>query len=424
VRQRRLLLIVLAAAAGLSVLQVWLRRAGPARDPTRDYSCLRSNPWGTKALRELCARLGWQTKVWRQSFAHLPPPPAVLCVLAPAQPLAHEELRALEQWVHSGGQLVIAVRQAPWVRLGEDKAVLDSNHLLLAWLGLAMAPPRRAARSCVVEGNPWPSYRIRKLALGEPAQVVRLRDQAALRRYLRAQGVAAEALRALPAAAPAQLVGRLATDAGVLGLSLRLGRGRIAVLADVHMLSNGWIGQADNALLAAAVIFPAGAPQVLFDEYHHGLGWPARGAPSRAQRVAAASVNLLLVALGVYLLPAVVVRMGRARVWRGRARRSLGEYVRAVAWLYQRAQLRSAALLVLGRAVRRAWAVRLGLAADAPPAAFAQAAAQRRLPAARRLAEVLTSLQQVQQAHPLSNEQFLRLARELITLQRELARHE
>ncbi|MCX7598450.1 MAG: DUF4350 domain-containing protein, partial [Armatimonadetes bacterium] len=273
-RRWRYWLLGLAVLVAVVAARTHLRRQHPALDPVADYSSLRSNQWGTKALRELCAAYGMQILTWRRSFEYLSRDVHTLCILNPLDAFSGAELAALEKWIRSGGHLVIAVRDVPREQSTSNGPQLTATHLLLAWLGLVLKQPDMPPRRTVlVAGACWTAYSVRRLAAPEANELVWLGDSQKIKAYLLERGVSDEALKTLPRQAGAQVMGRLtvanppAADTlpqGALGLAMSLGQGRIDVLGDANILSNKYLGEADNALLAAAILLPDAPARLAF----------------------------------------------------------------------------------------------------------------------------------------------------------------
>ena len=215
---------------------------------------------------------------------------------------------------------------------------------------------------------------------------------------------------------PTRTTGVLRTGGRILGLSLARGKGTVDVLADVNVLSNYYLGKADNVLLAASLLLADAKGSVYFDEYRHGFGRAAEGPTAASQRAVSAALWLLILALALYCLSSMT-RMGRAHAYLPQPRRSVGEYVRAVAGLYQRAHYRKAALETLAAAVRRRWALRLGISPRARPEQFAHAARQRQLPLASELQRALQEADALLEEREVSREALLRAATRLARLQ-------
>jgi hypothetical protein len=423
VRSWRTLLIVCVGLAVVALVRTYFDQHRPSTDPTADYSSLRTNQWGTKAFRQLCSHFGLQGKTWKQPLFALPAEARLIVLLNPFKPFEPNEIARLEEWVEQGGHLILAVRDAEPNHVQRNVVRLDGNHALLAWLGLAIKRVTWKGNTENVDGCPWEGYQIRSVESLEPAEFVTLATRAEVTRHLRERGAKSEALQNLPPVAPVRTLGVFRVGGNVLGLSLALGRGRVDVLADVNILSNASIGKADNALLGAALCLRDAPGEALFDEYHHGMGAAEYSPSARSKHVLVSALWLFLASLALYSL-FEMTRMGKAHVWKEGSRRSVAEYVRAVAWLYQRADQRKAVLLTLAAAVRRAWAIRLGISHQSSPQQFALAARNRRLAVATSLERALAAAAELEQAPEVSQAQFVRLGSHLVRLQAALDRQE
>ncbi|MBC7286599.1 MAG: DUF4350 domain-containing protein [Armatimonadetes bacterium] len=418
----RLWLTIVLACTILAAFQTWLNARHPSLDPVRDYSSLRSNRWGTKALREMCRLLGYRPQVWRQPLKDLPDGPAALLMVGSTDALAPEEFDQLTQWIESGGCLVVSPLPDHLTASVADGPILNAGHYLLAWLGAVLEPSATGGETTTVavEAPNWPGYRVRRIATCRPGHIKRVGAQSAVKRSLAQRLSDEKVLKALPPTADAVLEAEVRSRDGVIAALFRVGKGHVVVVADPNVLGNGWIGTADNVLLVAGPIFTSGAEKVIFDEYHHGL---ARGRTFAGLRTLSAIILLFLGALAAYLLPGAM-RMGQAQVLRPARRRSAKEYISAVAWLYQSAGMRSAAIGMLERALRQSCALRFGVTADAPPDQIAAAALQRGFGDAARLQRVLERCTLAVGLRPgPSGREFLSLAQELTELREEISRH-
>ena len=424
-RRWRSLLILLVGLAVLGFLRVRGASRGPAADPVRDYSSLRANRWGTRVLRQLCSQFGLDPVVWRKPFSDLAPEDPLLVVLNPFRAVSTEEFAALESWVSQGGHLVVAVRDASPTSRGDDgrKERLDGNHAILAWLGLVLKERGWSVETESVEECPWQGYRLATLAAPGAVELAAVRSRAEVRRHLAGRDAGEEVLADLPAMATVRALGLLRAGGRVLGVSLSLGQGTVDVLGDVNVLSNAYIGKADNVLLAGLLVLRHGPSRVLFDEYHHGFGAAGSSKSARSRRALGATILLLLGALFVCCLGSLW-RMGRAQAFAEKPRRSVAEYVHAVASLYQRANQRKAALATLAAAVRRRWALRLGIPPNSSPEQFALAARRRRLSAADALERVFSEAAGIEALPEVPRDQFARLGAQLARLQADLDRQE
>ena len=208
---------------------------------------------------------------------------------------------------------------------------------------------------------------------------------------------------------------------GALLVDYAYGRGRIVVLSDPYIVSNGGINRADNLFLAFNVVTGGGpAGRVAFDEFHQGFGATEnsvlayfRGTPI-----------LWIFAQGALVVLALVWTRGRrfARPLPApRAdRRSKLEYVASMAELQQRARAYDLAIENIYTRTRRALARYGGVSASATLDVLAARVAARSGRDRGKLESLLRECEDAIAGTPLSARRALELARRLRELERDL----
>lgn len=394
-------LLVTALALLFVVLAIIFARPAGGHDPIRDHSAARTNPWGTKALAELCQQHGLKTSYWQSSLSSLSPRQQYLCLFDPTFALTDDDLQKLLQWVQRGGTLLVAIDLDPSHDLTFDAPKVSPNDALLAALGLA------SSRGGPTEGTTVPVGSL-------SATLPELRDV----RRLYVPGP--HRLRPAPhagALVPLKWETIVADSAGGIVLSANHGKGYLYALSEAEMLSNNTLARADNVILAANLLFDGRATTVHFDEAIHlvrpGLSDEARQLdPSRAM----AALFAVIAALALYLI---------SRGWRFGApvpltttpRRSALEFVNAFAELYRRAGAHGATLNLLRHSFRLRLATSAGVASDLSPAALAAAVAARRHVPEAPLANLLQQLEPGPAGETPTDS-------ELLALTRQMARYE
>ncbi|HEX3558940.1 MAG TPA: DUF4350 domain-containing protein [Pyrinomonadaceae bacterium] len=207
---------------------------------------------------------------------------------------------------------------------------------------------------------------------------------------------------------------------GALLVDYAYGRGRVVVLSDPYIVSNGGINRADNLFLAAGVVTGGRAGRVAFDEFHQGYGATEneffayfRGTPV-----------LWLFAQTLMLVVALVWTRGRrfARaIPAPRAdRRSKLEFVASMAELQQRARAYDLAVENIYQRTRRALARYGGVGANAPLEQVAARVAARSGRDPKELEALLRECEDSIAGAPLTARRALSLARSLRELERDL----
>lgn len=425
-RSRRnyiLLAVLFAIFVGLGLLGRW---GQGAFDPTRDHSSLRTNPWGTKAYRQLLKRCGVDAETWDRPLDELTGRVELLMILDPQRSLSEDEQEGLLDWVRGGGRLVLALYGE---KIGRPALACQAGscgveggpdiRLLLARLGLLLdARGASEARARVEEASALTAD-VSRVIIPSAYRLVRAESNKKLRASLVEHGVEEETVAELEMLEGLEVRTDLACDHGLVLVTIGLGKGRVHVLAEVEILANGEVSEADNVVLAANLVFADGAPErVHFDEYHHYVG--------RTFGAGRAEVDARPVWWTLWALLAVAAIYAVGRGWRfgapvvkaDEARRSSADYVRAFADIYSRARAGEAALEMLAASFRRSLARAAAVAPSADPLRLEQGLSRRGLPG-EEMVSLLSTLER--QAEQQTNDgELLRYARAIANYERML----
>jgi Domain of unknown function (DUF4350) len=209
---------------------------------------------------------------------------------------------------------------------------------------------------------------------------------------------------------------------GALLVDYGYGRGRIVVLSDPYIVSNGGINRADNLFLALGVVTGGGdsVGRVAFDEYHQGYG----GNENRFLAYFRGTPVLWLFAQVGLVVLAVVWTRGRRFARPTPAprtdRRSKLEFVASMAELQQRARAYDLAIENIYQRTRRALARYGGVRANAPLEQLAARVAARSGRDRQQLEALLRECEDSMAGAPLNSRRALELARSLRELERDL----
>jgi hypothetical protein len=314
-------------ALNLLLLAVRATTGGTPGGPTS--SSYATGADGDAALATLLTRAGHRVVRERVTphAAQLGPGDTAV-VLDPPFVLA-EDIEALGTFVRDGGRLVASPGASNWLRRAVPNGPVDGAAGVVDAHPLAPLPELSAVRTVEAAGeNAW-----------------------------------AAARGTLPVVGDAR---------GSIVVAAHPGAGRAWLLADATPLQNAYLGRADNAQLALALVGPARRRVVFFETYHgYGRSSGLAAIPGSWQRA-------LLLAAGAALLFmfARARRLGPpeddARPF-APARR---EYVDALAATLARSRDRQAALAPVRDELRARIARRSGLRRDATEDALATAAAR------------------------------------------------
>ena len=308
-RGRRLPAPLVVAVLAVVVLVVVAILAGGGQVDQSDPSSRSPGQAGTLALYEwLRDGLGLGDQVTRVSGDFNLDGLDLLVVEQPTSSFTDADVAAVDGFVRAGGEVVVAVDASSVDAVG---ALLDTVH----------AEPKSATVAA---------------ATATPDQPL---------------GTAGD-LRQVPVAAGAvtfadqpEVTPMLSTSAGTVMVGAPRGAGRLYVLGSASPLSNSGLRPdggtpSDAGALVLAVLERARGGHVGFDEVHHGEGAGAVGAaavfngPVGLAAALAASVLLLLLALSGRRLGRPLPAGDASRV------PSAGDFVTALAQLYERSRLR------------------------------------------------------------------------------------
>lgn len=327
-----------------------LRPSGVTAGDVR-RSAFRTTPDGVAGLYRAIARLGPPTATRVTPLVDSEPLRGTLVMLQPVRRPSPREVHELLDWVRGGGTLIHVPRR--------ESPILDSLGLERRRL-IEEDDTTEARGAAVADTSVWSRNHpfTRDLGQAGPARYAIAPDTAS-----EDDGDEAEEDEA-PGPHPVSFDPLLlsAPDSGghrwAVSASIPLREGRIIVFADAEPLSNRFAGEAPLAVVAAraAIALTSPGDSVFFDEFSQGLG--ASRSPARATAdflvgtpAGRASLHLGLVILFAFFCAGL--RFGAPQPPASGARRSSLEHVMALAAVYESAQAReTAALLLLGRLAR------------------------------------------------------------------------
>ncbi len=339
----------------LAVAAFALRPSGTSAGDVR-RSALRTTPDGVAGLYRAIARLGPPTATRVTPLVDSDPLRGTLVILQPVRRPSPREVHELLEWVRGGGTLIHAPRS--------DSPILDSLGLVRRTLveeGDSVGDAQAPEAVSELDGSPlWSEDHplTEGLPTARPARYAIAPDTAS--RDNEDDGEAEE--ESGPDPVPFHPLLLSAPDSAghrwAVAAFIPFAEGRIVAFADAAPLSNRSADEAPLAVVAAraAIALTSPGDSVFFDEFSQGLG--ASRSPARATAdflvgtpAGRASLHLGLVILLAFFCAGL--RFGTPLPPTIAARRSSLEHVRALATVYESAQAReTAAILMLGRLAR------------------------------------------------------------------------
>ncbi len=175
---------------------------------------------------------------------------------------------------------------------------------------------------------------------------------------------------------PTKFLPLVADKYGVLAAVAHVGKGKVIILADSNLVSNKNIALGDNAVFAYNLVSTSadgGVPHILFDEYHHGVGFSTgnkteqESFPVFLWRTAPANLKdafaIALAILVVTTLSANCILGPREQLYQAESMNALN-IVHGVAGLMKRAAADATAMEILTADLRTAVRNRFDLAPD------------------------------------------------------------
>jgi hypothetical protein len=312
-RHRLVIIITVALVIGILIALNAANYARPKQEPESELSPNRSTynagPTGTRALYDLLSESGFQVTRWREGLIKLSGNVGAkvgtfVIVGGMPRPISEEDSTSLLQWVEHGGRLVI-IDRTPNLRLlpksGQWTFYTESLNFPETGIDPANSDQMTAQTDAVHPSQPT--------LLTRGVQSIRPSHYASVIRFKRSPKVEAQSHNSQPkssghqtrddgsssgdtadsndeeepgdetasppvdktsstAVSPAPVVHAI-TAMGALLIDYPHGRGRVIVLCDPYIVSNGGIKLADNLQLALNALTQSSG-LIAFDEYHQG----------------------------------------------------------------------------------------------------------------------------------------------------------
>ncbi len=411
-------------------------------------STYHSGATGTRALYDFLSESGYPVMRWREVPAQLLGDTrqrvhTFVVVGDTALSLEEDEARSLLLWVERGGRLVIVDRKP------DDQILPPSNHWVVAtefgdFPSLTVNP-----------GNVGEmTENVKPVQPGQPTLLTQNVESVMPSRFAATISIAGTAIKSnsdpdqaaqgLPSndefesepsatpepvgqqaapdestlVSPAPVV-HLGNSRGALLVDYPHGNGRIVILSDPYIFSNGGISLKDNLQLAINLLITEEG-LIAFDEYHQGKGTTRNALIGYFSGTPIVPILGQLVALILVILWTSSRRFARPLPLKQIDRRSSLEFVASMAELQQRARAFDLAIENVYSRTRRVLARYAGMDYNSPRAEIAAGVAARSSLESRSLEVLMRQCEEAINGAPVTERQSILLVKRLRDVERAL----
>lgn len=362
-------------------------------DTTNQPSTLATTHPGAGAVYALLGSLGYSVERLTSSWNQIDDAAGVLVVLEPLSRNPTEaENRPLRAWIEHGGTLLFVCTGQPQAEDPHDSIAGDIRLASAAALRVEAEPydtssPYTAGVSSIAVSSPLrivPSHSARYDVLFQDAQ-------------------------------------------GIVAVHKVLGSGHVIVMTNDLIATNTGIAQDDNSIFLVNVA-RAGAngikSRILFDEYHHGVGFQSDDGDSASGLWRHTPATLKWVIIDLLAFGAILVYVGNIRraplkVARPPQVRASGDYVDSMARIYQRAGAKDLAIQTIYHRLLRDLRGQMHSKADIAPREITHLFTTSFATDGRELAAIVDRCEKVIAGMSISEKELVTLAANIDGLRRE-----
>lgn len=369
---------------------VYYERKAQEVTPHETPTSFNTSSAGVKALYLLLDSQGYAVNRLETSWNGLNSQHGLLVLIEPfTRNVEKGEIDALKRWVTQGGTVLFLVTAPP--------RPLDASDSVFGDIALVNGAEAAQEVAPSVTNSPY-TENVKAMRFESPVRL-----QPARKRVYQTL---------------------FAVSDGALALTKPLGKGRVILVANSGAASNANVKEADNAVFlvnVAATALGESGRMILFDEYHHGVGFASRGPSDGIMQHLPLPLRLTLwhgVALLLLLIYNGNRRFGRPLPSPQVNARPSTDYLGSMARLFRRAHAADVAFLPLYRRFVRDLARHLNLPPDVNQERLAQQAEQTCEVDGAALRTFLTRCEEVVAGERIGEPEMLRLAAQCETFRR------
>jgi hypothetical protein len=383
-------------------------------------STYHSGPTGTRALYDFLSESGFRVIRWREAPDRLLTSGAnirTLVVIGSTQlPYSEEHAEPVLEWVARGGHLVLIDREPPRFLMPKSGDWLINMKGYVFPMGdVDPADPKAMTETVSAIQPVQPTLFTQNIQSVLPSRfAARVRITPTKRSDSDEESSSTEDAKVSPAP-----VIHVADEQGALLIDYPHGSGRIVILSDPYLVSNGGIELRDNLQLALNTIASADG-LIAFDEYHQG-----RGVTRNALATYFAGTPVLPIAAQIVLLILLILwtrgrRFGRALPLAKVDRRSSLEFVASMAELQERSRAFDLAIENIYSRTRRVLARHAGVDYNSPRSLIAARVASRSSLDANKVETLMRQCEETINGGSINWRQAIDLVRRLREVERTL----
>lgn len=439
-RQRLTIILTVVVIIGLLVLlnTITYVQDEPPRDsefsPKR--STYHSGPTGTRAFHDLLSESGYKVIRWREATEKLAGDSgssiSTFVVVGQLQvPFTEEEAKSLHKWIAFGGRFVLIDRDAEsfllpksqgwsvgWTNFGFPDLETDPADAKTMTENVTALQPVQPTAFTREVTSIMPSRFASRVTINSPAKNPPFAVRTAPGTRYDPSDFGDEMIDDDPTRSPAPIT-HIADENGALLVDYAYGLGRVVVLSDPYIVSNGGIRLNDNLQLALNALGYSGGV-IAFDEYHQGRGTTGNALAHYFSGTPVLAIAAQLALLILFVLWTNARRFGRPLPLPHVDRRSSLEFVASMAELQERSRAFDLAIENIYARTRRVLARYAGVDYNSPRSEIAERVALRSTIDQPRLETLMRQCEEAINGKPINWRQSIDLVKRLREVERDL----
>lgn len=419
-RQRLTIVLTFVVIIGLLIV---LNLATYVKDSPRDTeinanrSTFNAGPTGSRAIYDFLGESGYRVMRWREHPKELLGSNGKLVstfvlVGRPQMAYSDEEIKELLGWINQGGRFVLIDR---W----PDQSLLPASHnwtITSSTLNLPEFDTDPANAGEMTQGT-VALMPVQPTALTRRVQSI-MPSRFAARIQVTYSAPKGSESRLTSQLSPAPVV-HFGDNRGAVLVDYTYGKGRIVLLSDPYIISNGGISLKDNLLVAVNTL-GSSEGLIAFDEFHQGRGVTRNEFANYFSGTPIIAIGGQIVLLTFLILWAASRRFARPIPLTVIDRRSSLEFVASMAELEERSKAYDLAIENIYSRIRRVLARHAGVNYNSPRSLIASQVASRSLVDAKDLESLMQECEDVINGEQVTSRHSLDLVKRLRELERKL----